>query len=141
MAVADERRDGLVRVAIASDADVVTARQAGRQLAESLGLGSTDLTLVATAISEVARNITTYAGSGEIVVRPVEQNGRRGIEVVARDSGPGISDIDRAMQDGYTSGKGLGLGLPGARRLMDDFAISSHVGHGTTVTMTKWTRG
>lgn len=130
--------DGEVRVEIASDDDVVAARQAGRRLAEALGLSSTDLTLVATAISEVARNITAYAGSGEIVVRRVELRGRCGIEVVARDEGPGIDDIERALQDGFTTGGGLGLGLPGARRLMDDFAISSLVGAGTTVTMTKW---
>lgn len=129
-----------VRVAIVDDDDVVAARQAGRQLAEALGLSPTDLTLVATAISEVARNITAYAGSGEIVVRAVEQRGRRGIEVLARDEGPGIADVDRALQDGYTTGGGLGLGLPGARRLMDDFAIASREGAGTTVTMTKWAR-
>lgn len=127
-----------VRVAIASDDDVVAARQAGRRLAESLGLGTTDLTLVATAISEVARNITAYAGSGEILVRPIELNGAHGIEVVARDDGPGIADVDRALQDGFTTGGGLGLGLPGARRLMDDFEIVSQPGIGTTVTMTKW---
>jgi serine/threonine-protein kinase RsbT len=127
-----------VRVAIASDDDVVAARQAGRRLAEALGLGATDLTLVATAISEVARNITAYAGTGEIVVRRVNSGGRRGVQVVAHDDGPGIDDLERALQDGYTTGGGLGLGLPGARRLMDDFAISSDVGVGTTVTMTKW---
>lgn len=127
-----------VRVEIASDDDVVAARQAGRRLAESLGLGMTDLTLVATAISEVARNITAYAGSGEILVRPIELDGTHGIEVVARDDGPGIADVDRALQDGFTTGGGLGLGLPGARRLMDDFEIVSQPGVGTTVTMTKW---
>jgi serine/threonine-protein kinase RsbT len=131
--VADE-----VRVGIASDDDVVAARQAGRRLAEALGIPRTDLTLVATAISEVARNITTYAGTGEIVVRPVEENGRRGIEIVARDDGPGIADIERALQDGFTTGGGLGLGLPGARRLMDEFRVASKLGLGTTVTMTKW---
>lgn len=127
-----------VRVGIASDDDVVAARQAGRKLAEALGIPRTDLTLVATAISEVARNITTYAGTGEIVVRPVEDDGRRGIEIVARDDGPGIADIERALQDGFTTGGGLGLGLPGARRLMDEFQVASQLGRGTTVTMTKW---
>ena len=127
-----------VRVAIASDDDVVAARQAGRRLASALGLGTTDLTLVATAISEVARNITAYAGAGEIVVRPVELAGSCGIEVVARDAGPGIADVERALQDGYTTGNGLGLGLPGERRLMDDFEIVSQTGVGTSVTMTKW---
>jgi serine/threonine-protein kinase RsbT len=131
--VADE-----VRVGIASDDDVVAARQAGRRLAETLGIPRTDLTLVATAISEVARNITTYAGTGEIVVRAVEQNGRRGIEIVAHDEGPGIADIERALQDGFTTGGGLGLGLPGARRLMDEFFVTSRAGLGTTVTMMKW---
>lgn len=130
-----------VRVGIASDDDVVAARQAGRKLAEALGIPRTDLTLVATAISEVARNITTYAGTGEIVVRPVEEDGRRGIEIVARDEGPGIADIERALQDGFTTGGGLGLGLPGARRLMDEFRVSSKLGLGTTVTMTKWAPG
>jgi serine/threonine-protein kinase RsbT len=131
-------REAEVRVEITSDDDVVTARQAGRQLAERLGLGLTDLTLIATAISEVARNITAYAGSGEILVRQVEQQGRNGVQVVASDEGPGIEDIDSALRDGYTTGGGLGLGLPGARRLMDDFAINSQVGRGTTITMTKW---
>jgi serine/threonine-protein kinase RsbT len=130
-------RDEL-RVAIASDDDVVAARQAGRQLAETLGLPPIDLTLVATAISEVARNITAYAGRGEIVVRAVEDGRRRGIEVLARDRGPGIPDLELALRDGYTTGGGLGLGLPGARRLMDEFAIASRPGGGTTVTMTKW---
>jgi len=128
------------RIAIASDDDVVAARQAGRRLAETLGLGTTDLTLLATAISEVARNITAYAGEGEVVVRRVELDGASGIEVVARDAGPGIADVERALQDGYTTGNGLGLGLPGARRLMDDFEIVSQPGVGTTVTMTKWAR-
>jgi serine/threonine-protein kinase RsbT len=127
-----------VRVAITSDEDVIAARVAGRRLAEEAGLEATDLTLLATAISEVARNITAYAGSGEIVVRQVEGRGRRGIEVVARDEGPGIDDLDAALQDGYTTGGGLGLGLPGARRLMDEFAIESVIGSGTTIVMKKW---
>ncbi|HEY4279328.1 MAG TPA: ATP-binding protein [Conexibacter sp.] len=127
-----------MRVAITSDEDVIAARVAGRRLAEEAGLEATDLTLLATAISEVARNITAYAGSGEIVVRQVEGRGRRGIEVVARDEGPGIDDLDAALQDGYTTGGGLGLGLPGARRLMDEFAIESVIGSGTTIVMKKW---
>ena len=133
-------RDAELRIAITSDEDVIAARVAGRRLAEALGLEATDVTLLATAISEVARNITAYAGSGEIVVRPVEQRGRRGIEVLARDEGPGIADVEQALQDGFTTGGGLGLGLPGARRLMDEFAIASREGAGTIVTMTKWAR-
>jgi serine/threonine-protein kinase RsbT len=127
-------------VAIDSDADVVTARQRARELAAELDLSSTDQTLLATAISEVARNITAYAQRGEISVAIVEAGGRRGIRVVARDDGPGIEDLERALQDGYTTGGGLGLGLPGARRLVDEFEIDSAPGRGTTVTLVKWAR-
>jgi serine/threonine-protein kinase RsbT len=129
-----------VRVAIRTDADVVTARQEARTMGARLGFSSTDLTLLATAISEVARNITTYAQRGEVAVGIVEDGGRRGIRVVARDEGPGIPDVERALQDGYTTGGGLGIGLPGARRLVDDFAIDSAPGRGTTVTLVKWAR-
>jgi serine/threonine-protein kinase RsbT len=132
--------DAESRIAIESDADVVTARQRARELAAGLELSSTDQTLLATAISEVARNITTYATRGEVLVSIVHDDDRRGIRVVARDQGPGIEDIDRALQDGYTTGGGLGLGLPGARRLVDDFSIDSAPGRGTTVTLVKWSR-
>jgi serine/threonine-protein kinase RsbT len=127
-----------VRLEVASDAAIVDARQAGRRLAEELGFGSTDLTLIATAISEIARNIVTYAGRGEMTMRVVEVRERPAIEIVAEDDGPGIPDIDRAIQDGYSTGRGLGLGLPGARRLMDEFRIHSTVGQGTTVVMRRW---
>jgi len=137
--VADDER----RVAIAADVDIVLARQTGRQLAEQLGFSLTDLTLIATAVSEVARNIASFAGTGEIIFSVVRENGRQGIEVVARDQGPGIPDIERALKDGYSTSRGMGLGLPGARRLMDDFELSSTPGSGTTVVMRKWvsTRG
>lgn len=129
------------RIAIESDADVVTARQRARELAADLELSSTDQTLLATAISEVARNITTYATRGEVRLRIIRDNGgRQGVEVVAQDDGPGIDDLGRAMQDGYTTGGGLGLGLPGARRLVDEFDVQSVVGQGTTVTLVKWGR-
>jgi serine/threonine-protein kinase RsbT len=128
-------------IAIESDADVVTARQRARELAGALELTSTDQTLLATAISEVARNITTYAVRGEVQLSVVhDSNGRRGIRVVARDAGPGIEDVELAMQDGYTSGTGLGLGLPGARRLVDDFEIETKPGEGTKVTLVMWAR-
>jgi serine/threonine-protein kinase RsbT len=128
-------------IPIESDADVVTARQQARELAALLELTSTDQTLLATAISEVARNITTYAVRGEVELSVVrDKDGRRGIQVVARDDGPGIEDVERAMQDGYTSGAGLGLGLPGARRLVDDFRIETAPGKGTTVTLVMWSR-
>jgi anti-sigma regulatory factor (Ser/Thr protein kinase) len=129
---------GEVRVPIDSDADVVTARKKGRELARQAGFSATDLTVVATAISEIARNIVMFAERGEIVVSLVGENDRQGVMVVARDSGPGIADLDRAVKDGYSGYGGMGLGLPGSRRLMDEFEIDSEVGRGTTVTMTKW---
>jgi serine/threonine-protein kinase RsbT len=131
------------RIAIESDSDVVTARQRARELAAGLELTSTDQTLLATAISEVARNITTYATRGEVVLSIVREAGppaREGIRVVARDEGPGIDDLELAMQDGYTSGNGMGLGLPGARRLVDEFDIETAPAAGTTVTLVKWSR-
>jgi serine/threonine-protein kinase RsbT len=129
------------RIAIESDADVVVARQRARALAAGLELTTTDQTLLATAISELARNITTYAVRGEVLVGVVhDDNGRRGIRVVARDEGPGIEDLEAALTDGYTTGNGLGLGLPGARRLVDDFDIQTAPGEGTTVTLVKWGR-
>ena len=134
-AVGDE-----IHVPISSDADIVIARQQGRALAERIGFAGGNLAVVATAISEVARNIVEYAKRGEIVLKPVNQGGRQGLTVMARDQGPGIPDIALAMQDGYSTAKGLGLGLPGARRLMDEFEIISKVGRGTTVTMKKWVR-
>jgi serine/threonine-protein kinase RsbT len=128
------------RVVIDKDSDVVTARQKGRDLALQAGLSGTTLTLVATAISEVARNIVVYAKGGEIVLGITQDAGRRGIMVIARDNGPGFLDIGRATRDSYSTGRSLGLGLPGARRLMDDFDIVSEVGKGTTITMKKWGR-
>jgi serine/threonine-protein kinase RsbT len=127
-----------IQVPIAADDDIVTARQEGRQLSSQLGFSSTDLTLIATAISEVARNIRLYAGEGQVGLKLVRQGARDGIVVVARDEGPGIADVERAMQDGYSSTGGSGLGLPGARRLMDEFQIRSKVGEGVTITMKKW---
>jgi serine/threonine-protein kinase RsbT len=129
-----------VRVAIRTDADVVTARQEARAMGAALGFSSTDLTLLATAISEVARNITTYAGEGEVLLRVLRDSGRAGIEVTAADEGPGIADVELAMQDGYTTGNGLGLGLPGTRRLVDDFELDTTPGAGTRIRLVKWTR-
>jgi serine/threonine-protein kinase RsbT len=126
------------KVAIVREEDIILARQHGRKLAEQIGVGGADLTLVATAISEVARNILKYAGKGEVRFSLVEKSGKRGVVVVAHDEGPGIADVKLAMQDGFSTGNSLGLGLPGARRLMDEFHIESALGKGTTVTMTKW---
>jgi serine/threonine-protein kinase RsbT len=127
-----------VRVVITSDADTVVARQRGREVADRLGFSRTDATFVATAISEIARNITAHAGAGEIVIREVVEGGRRGLEVVARDDGPGIADVESVLRDDFRSGGGLGMGLWGARQLMDEVRVESVVGDGTTVTMTKW---
>ena len=125
-------------VPVTSAADIVTARQRGRVLAESIGFEGSDLTVIATVISELARNVLEYAKVGEIVLSLGQRGSRVGIVVVARDRGPGIPDISKAMEDGYTTGRGLGLGLPGVRRLVDDFDIVSEVGKGTTVTAKKW---
>ena len=125
-------------VEITGDTDIVAARYAGRTIASACGFSSSDITLIATAISELARNILEYAGEGEVAIRSVERDGRPGVEIIARDQGPGIRDVTRAMEDGFSSGNGLGLGLPGTRRLMDEFSIASGPGKGTTVTARKW---
>ena len=129
---------GEIRIPIGSDADVVTARKRGRELAAQAGFSPTELTIIATAISEIARNVVMFADRGEIFVSLVGENSREGVTVVARDSGPGIPDLEQALQDGYSGYGGMGLGLPGSRRLMDEFEITSEVDKGTTVTMTKW---
>jgi serine/threonine-protein kinase RsbT len=128
------------RLRVDRDADVVTARQKGRELAALAGISGSDLTVVATAISEIARNIISYAVRGEITLKVAQQGLRRGVIVIARDHGPGIADIEMAMRDGFSTGRSLGLGLPGARRLMDDFELVSELGEGVTVTMAKWAR-
>jgi serine/threonine-protein kinase RsbT len=118
--------------------DIVTARQAGHELARQLGFSLTDVTMIATAISEIARNITSYAGQGEVRVGVQYRDGRQALVVRAEDDGPGIADIERALEDGYSTGRGLGLGLPGARRLMDRLIVESSPGKGTVVEMWKW---
>ena len=115
-------------------------RAAGRSVAEERGFGGSDITMIATAISELARNILKYAREGEIVVETVPHNSKTGVSVVARDEGPGIADAGLAMQDGFSTANSLGLGLPGTRRKMDEFEIVSSPGHGTTVTVIKWLR-
>ena len=132
-----QQSDNAARIRIQTDGDIVLARQGARELASRLGFSGTDLTVIATAVSELARNIVRFAGDGEIVVELLEEP-RRGVRVVARDTGPGIPDVEQALADGYSTYHGLGLGLPGARRLMDEFAVVSEIDRGTTVTMTKW---
>lgn len=130
--------DTEIRCSIATETDLVVARAKGRALALELGFSRTDATLIATAISEVARNIIVHVGKGEIRMSPVLEDRRRGLVVEAVDDGPGIRDVESALEFGYASRGGLGLGLPGSRRLMDEFAIDSDVDRGTRVTMTKW---
>jgi serine/threonine-protein kinase RsbT len=127
------------RIRIQTDGDIVLARQRARELASRLGFSGTELTVIATAVSEIARNLVRFAGEGAIVIEVLEQP-RSGVRVVARDAGPGIVDVEQALTDGYSTYHGLGMGLPGARRLMDEFAVVSETGRGTTVTMTKWKR-
>jgi len=126
------------RVPIKSDSDIVLARAQGRLLADELGFPSTDATVVATAISEVARNIVQYAHHGEIMFGKAHRQGRSGLVIIAKDEGPGIENIGLVMEPGYSTANSLGLGLPGAKRLMDEFEIASQPGQGTTITMTKW---
>jgi serine/threonine-protein kinase RsbT len=130
-------RDDEVHVPISADPDIVAARSAARELAVRAGFTGADLTMLATAVSEVSRNIVRFASSGEVTIELLDQP-QPGIRVTARDAGPGIPDVDQALMDGYSTYDGLGLGLPGARRLMDEFNIVSETGHGTTVSMTKW---
>ena len=133
-----EDRPGEIRVAVEQDADVVAARQRARTIATAAGCSPTEVTLVATAVSEVARNIVQFAKRGEIAISRLDEGGRAGITVVARDAGPGIADLEEAQLDGYSTYGGMGLGLGGCRRLMDEFDITSEVDRGTTLVMTKW---
>jgi serine/threonine-protein kinase RsbT len=125
-------------VPINSDQDIVSARQKGRGMATELGFSSGDATLIATAISELARNIVSYAGKGQITLKMVTGSSRQGISVIATDDGPGIPDIRLALRDGFSTSGSLGLGLPGVRRLMDEFEITSQPGRGTIVAVKKW---
>lgn len=125
-------------ISIHSDLDIVTARSTVRDMVKGMGFGAVDQARVATAVSELARNIFVHAGSGQVTARTVERNGRKGIEIEFQDQGPGIKDVELALQDGYSTAKSLGLGLPGARRLMDEFDLRSQVGAGTTIVCRKW---
>jgi serine/threonine-protein kinase RsbT len=128
------------QVAIRSDLDIVIARSSARDTAKQIGFGAVDQARIATAVSELARNIFLYAGGGTVCVSLVEQRGLTGIEIVCEDQGPGIADLAQVMQDGYSTSRGMGMGLPGARRLMDEFELQSQEGLGTRVTCRKWRR-
>jgi serine/threonine-protein kinase RsbT len=127
-------------VKIINEWDIVAARQLGRNFAKELGFGTVDQARITTAISELARNIYLYAGQGSVSIEKLNRNGKSGLKIIAEDQGPGIEDIRRVMEDGYTTSGGLGAGLPGAKRLMDDFDIESIPGEGTKIIATKWLR-
>jgi serine/threonine-protein kinase RsbT len=131
------------KVPISRDDDIVIARSRARELARELGFGVVDQSRIATAVSELTRNVLRYAtgGRGEATVRAVQRDGQRvGIEVLVADEGPGIADTELVLREGHTTGAGLGMGLPGTRRLMDDMEIDSELGRGTRVTIRKWRR-
>jgi serine/threonine-protein kinase RsbT len=127
-----------VRVPIRDESDVPMARKYVRDLGRAAGLTEAGVESLAIALSEIARNVLIHAGAGEVFLRREDVGGRRRIVAVTRDEGPGIVDLERAMQDGYTTGRGLGLGLPSARRLVDEFSILSAPGQGTTVVLAMW---
>lgn len=127
-------------VEILTEWDIVAARQLGRNEAKEVGFGTVDQARITTAISELARNIYLYAGTGKIEIERISDGRRVGINIIASDEGPGISDVRKAMEDGYSTSGGLGAGVPGVKRLMDDFKIDTVVGEGTVIKATKWIR-
>lgn len=136
----DEPSGASRRIRISADVDIVAARLAARTLAAEIGFSAAEMVMIATAVSEIARNIVEYAKPGEMHIAPAVNGHERGLEIVASDHGPGIADVAQAMEDGFSTGRGLGIGLPGSRRLMDDFEIHSQLGKGTIITMKKWLR-
>ena len=130
------------RLPIVAEDDIVASRQRAREIARQLGFGAVDQSRIATAVSELTRNVVRYAtdGKGEVAIRELATSGRTGIEIIVADSGPGIQDVDQALRDGFTSGGGMGMGLPGTRRLMDEMTVDSAPNRGTIVTIRKWKR-
>lgn len=127
-------------VDIITEWDIVAARQLGRNEAKEVGFGTVDQARITTAISELARNIYLYAGKGNIEIKQLTEGNLKGLLVIAIDEGPGIADVRKVMEDGYTTSGGLGAGLPGVKRLMDDFKIETVLGEGTKISATKWLR-
>jgi serine/threonine-protein kinase RsbT len=125
-------------ITLAGESDIVLSRQKVRSWATQAGFRLVDQTKIVTAASELARNAVQYAGGGTLLVEVLEDGSRRGLRLTFADEGPGIPNIERALEEGYTTGKGLGLGLSGSRRLMNDFEIRSELGRGTTVVATRW---
>lgn len=129
-----------MEIKINAELDIVTARSAAKAEATRLGFGLVDQTKIATAVSELARNIVVYANDGVVRIEEIEKGGVKGLEICAIDEGPGIPDIELALQNGWSSGEGLGIGLSGTKRLMDDLEIHSEVNKGTVVKTVKWMR-
>ncbi|GIN78598.1 serine/threonine protein kinase [Bacillus paralicheniformis] len=127
-------------VKILTEWDIVAARQLGRNVAKELGFGTVDQARITTAISELARNIYLYAGKGRICIEQVQEEGKKGLKIVAEDEGPGIADIKKVMEDGFSTSGGLGAGLPGVKRLMDQFELNSDAENGTDIQAIKWLR-
>jgi len=125
-------------IEVCEPADIATTVSAARSLTREIGFGESQQFLIASAISELATNIARYAGRGQVEIRVLASGDRLGLEVIARDSGPGIADIEQAMQEHFSGGNGLGLGLPSVKRIMDEFILESSPGKGTTVTARKW---
>ncbi|WOV83941.1 anti-sigma regulatory factor [Sporosarcina jeotgali] len=132
--------DNRSSVEIFTEWDIVAARQLGRNEAKNSGFGTVDQARITTAISELARNIYLYAGKGKIEIERLSIDGMKGMTIIASDEGPGIPDLRKVMEDGFSTSGGLGAGMPGVKRLMDDFKVESEVGKGTTITATKWLR-
>ena len=127
-----------MKVGLETVDDIIVSRSAIKDMAKEIGFGIVDQTKIATAVSELARNIVIYAGKGVLNVSAVMKNGKKGIEIICEDHGPVIEDIGLACKDGYSTSRGLGMGLPGSKRLMDDFDLRSAKGKGTTVVIRKW---
>lgn len=127
-------------VKIITEWDIVAARQLGRNVAKELGFGVVDQARITTAISELARNIYLYAGQGQICIEQISEYNKKGLKIIAIDNGPGIPDIRKVMEDGFSTSGGLGAGLPGVKRLMDQFSINTVLGEGTDIQAVKWLR-
>ncbi len=136
----NSEQEGSKTFVIVKDHDIVKVREYARDVASQIGFSTNERTLIATAVSEICRNVIEYAGEGKVIIQTVAKNPRTGISITVEDKGPGIEDVAKAMQDGYSTSRGMGVGLPGTKRIMDDFTIHSEAGKGTRVMMSKWTQ-
>lgn len=128
------------RIPIKSELDIVIARVEARNLAREMGFGIIDQARIATAVSELARNVVLYARSGQIILNQIDLSRKTGLQIICQDQGPGIENLDQVMRNDHAAAQGVGMGLSGTKRLMDEFEVKSQVGKGTTVTVCKWLR-